>query len=90
MALAYLKAHSDQLKPRLQDLRKSGTYIFTFLKAQLQKDGPTAGITMLTSCFCFYNKKSKGQLVTTGKYITWQVLPVGGIKENSLLLKEQE
>lgn len=88
IALAFLKSHCDWL-----DLQQG---VFNAYDVHLHvpegatpKDGPSAGITMLTSlASLFTQRKVKKQLAMTGEItLRGDVLPVGGIKEKLLAAK---
>ncbi|MCO6499791.1 MAG: endopeptidase La [Vicingus serpentipes] len=91
IALAYLKAHSDMigLKPEVFD--KWDVHIHV-PEGATPKDGPSAGITMLTAlASAFTQKKVKNKLAMTGEItLRGRVLPVGGIKEKILAAKRAD
>jgi len=91
IALAYLKAHSDfiGLKPEVFD--KWDVHIHV-PEGATPKDGPSAGITMLTAlASAFTQKKVKNKLAMTGEItLRGRVLPVGGIKEKILAAKRAD
>jgi len=87
-ALSYLRAHSEDLK--IDPERFEETNIHTHVpEGAVPKDGPSAGITMLTSlASAFTGRKVKPYLAMTGEItLRGQVLPVGGIKEKILAAK---
>ena len=88
IALEYLKAHSDLLGLEQQTFDEHNVHIHV-PEGATPKDGPSAGITMLTSlASLFTGKKVKKQLAMTGEItLRGEVLPVGGIKEKILAAK---
>ncbi|BDD04685.1 Lon protease [Aureibacter tunicatorum] len=87
-ALSYLRSHSDDLGI---DYRIFDTYdLHVHVPAgAVPKDGPSAGITMLTAlASVFTQRKVKSKLAMTGEItLRGRVLPVGGIKEKILAAK---
>ncbi|MBI1835636.1 MAG: endopeptidase La [Flavobacteriia bacterium] len=88
IALEYLKAHSDWLKLS-QDVFDNFNVHVHVPEGATPKDGPSAGITMLTSlASLFSQRKVKKNLAMTGEItLRGEVLPVGGIKEKILAAK---
>ena len=88
IALEYLKAHSIiiGLKPEVFD--KWNIHIHV-PEGATPKDGPSAGITMLTAiASAFTQRKVKPHLAMTGEItLRGRVLAVGGIKEKILAAK---
>ena len=87
-ALSYLKAHADDLKIDYKVFDNFDLHIHVPAGA-VPKDGPSAGITMLTSlASVFTQRKVKHKLAMTGEItLRGKVLPVGGIKEKILAAK---
>ena len=88
IALEYIKAHADELgiKPEVFENYKVHIHV---PEGATPKDGPSAGITMLTSLVSsFTQRKVKAKLAMTGEItLRGKVLPVGGIKEKILAAK---
>jgi ATP-dependent Lon protease len=84
-ALSYLKAHADSLGIDFRVFNAYDLHIHIPAGA-VPKDGPSAGITMLTSMSSIYTqRKVKPYLAMTGEItLRGKVLPVGGIKEKIL------
>ncbi|MBC7556865.1 MAG: endopeptidase La [Chryseobacterium sp.] len=85
IALEYIKAKHDELGISAEDLQKNNIHVHV-PEGATPKDGPSAGIAMLTSIVSsFKNKKIKSHLAMTGEItLRGKVLPVGGIKEKLL------
>ena len=88
LALEYLKSHSDMfnLSPEIFENWNVHVHI---PEGAIPKDGPSAGITMITSMVsAFTQRKVKRSLAMTGEItLRGKVLPVGGIKEKILAAK---
>lgn len=85
IALEYIKAKHGELGIDAEDLEKKNIHVHV-PEGATPKDGPSAGIAMLTSMVSsFRNKKVKPHLAMTGEItLRGKVLPVGGIKEKLL------
>jgi len=88
IALAYLKSHNDYLKIDPAVFENWDIHMHV-PEGATPKDGPSAGITMLTSlASAFTQRKVKKNLAMTGEItLRGKVLPVGGIKEKILAAK---
>ncbi|MCT4559740.1 MAG: endopeptidase La, partial [Crocinitomicaceae bacterium] len=87
-ALEFLKAHSHLLNLQQEIFDEHNVHIHV-PEGATPKDGPSAGITMLTSlASLFTQRKVKKNLAMTGEItLRGEVLPVGGIKEKILAAK---
>ncbi|MBL7812171.1 MAG: endopeptidase La [Bacteroidetes bacterium] len=85
LARSFLKAHSDYLDIDARVFDHWDVHVH-FPAGAIPKDGPSAGITILTSlASLFTQRKVKSHLAMTGEItLRGKVLPVGGIKEKIL------
>lgn len=85
IALEYIKAKHAELGIDQETIAQHNVHLH-IPEGATPKDGPSAGITMLTSMVSsFLNKKVKSHLAMTGEItLRGKVLPVGGIKEKLL------
>ena len=88
IALQYLKAHSDLFGINYELFDKYNVHIHV-PEGAIPKDGPSAGVTMVTSLVSsFTQRKVRSNLAMTGEItLRGKVLPVGGIKEKILAAK---
>lgn len=88
IALEFLKSHSHWLDLKQDVFENSNVHIHV-PEGATPKDGPSAGITMLTSlASSFTQRKVKKSIAMTGEItLRGEVLPVGGIKEKILAAK---
>ncbi len=88
IALEYLKAHSIDLEID-ESIFDNWNIHLHVPEGAIPKDGPSAGVTMVTSmASAFTQRKIKSQLAMTGEItLRGKVLPVGGIKEKILAAK---
>ena len=87
-ALTYLQSSANKYKLDMKLFEKKNIHIHV-PEGAVPKDGPSAGITMMTSiASALTGKKVKPFLAMTGEItLRGQVLPVGGIKEKVLAAK---
>jgi ATP-dependent Lon protease len=88
IALEYIKANADRLEINPSAFENWNVHVHV-PEGAIPKDGPSAGITMVTSlASAFTQRKVKRGLAMTGEItLRGKVLPVGGIKEKILAAK---
>jgi len=88
IAMEYIKANADNFGIESDIFDKYNVHIHV-PEGATPKDGPSAGVTMLTSLVSlFTQRKVKKSLAMTGEItLRGKVLPVGGIKEKILAAK---
>lgn len=84
-ALSYVRSHAAEFKIPPEAFEKNEIHVHVPAGA-VPKDGPSAGITMLTALTSlFTGRKVRQRLAMTGEVtLSGQVLAVGGIKEKVL------
>jgi len=87
-AYTWLQANAKKLDIDPESFNKKNVHIH-IPEGAVPKDGPSAGITMMTALTsAFTNKRIRPYLAMTGEItLRGQVLPVGGIKEKVLAAK---
>ncbi len=88
IALEYIKSNADKFNLSSDMFEKYNVHIHV-PEGATPKDGPSAGIAMLTSLVSLYTQnKIKSKIAMTGEItLRGKVLPVGGIKEKILAAK---
>ena len=88
IAMQYIKSHAIELGIKPENLSINDVHLHV-PEGATPKDGPSAGITMLTALVSlFTGRKVKAKLAMTGEItLRGKVLPVGGIKEKILAAK---
>ena len=88
IAMEYIKANADDFGIENRIFNEYNVHIHV-PEGATPKDGPSAGITMLTSLVSlFTQRKVKKNIAMTGEItLRGKVLPVGGIKEKILAAK---
>lgn len=88
LALEYLKSHPHLINLTTDEMEQFNVHVHV-PEGATPKDGPSAGIAMLTSlASAFTKRKVKKAIAMTGEItLRGKVLPVGGIKEKLLAAK---
>jgi ATP-dependent Lon protease len=88
LAQEYLRANCDDLGIKKETFDNWNLHVHV-PEGAIPKDGPSAGITMVTAMASVYTqRKVKKNLAMTGEItLRGKVLPVGGIKEKILAAK---
>ena len=88
IAFEYLKAHADEYKLEPSVFQEKNIHLHV-PEGATPKDGPSAGITILTTIIsAFTGRKVRDKIAMTGEItLRGKLLPVGGIKEKVLAAK---
>ncbi len=88
LALEYLRANAEKLGINNEAFDEWNVHVHV-PEGAIPKDGPSAGVTMVTSlASAFTQQKVRARLAMTGEItLRGKVLPVGGIKEKILAAK---
>jgi ATP-dependent Lon protease len=88
LAMEYLHSHAEELQIAPEIFDNWNTHIHV-PEGAIPKDGPSAGITMITSLASIYTqRKVRPNMAMTGEItLRGKVLPVGGIREKILAAK---
>ena len=91
LALEFIKANHSKFGIKPEVFTKWDIHIHV-PEGAVPKDGPSAGITMLTSLTSLFTQKKVKKSLAMGGEITLRgkVLPVGGIKEKILAAKRSK
>ena len=88
IAYQYIKAHPHLLGLKAEDIQNKDVHIHV-PEGAIPKDGPSAGITMVSSiASALMGKSVKPAIAMTGEMtLRGKVLPIGGVKEKLLAAK---
>ena len=81
-AISYLRANSDKYDFKPEIFEKNDIHLH-FPAAAIPKDGPSAGVSIITAVFSLLkNQKVRHDVAMTGEIsLRGRVLPIGGVRE---------
>ncbi|MFD9634073.1 endopeptidase La [Streptomyces violascens] len=85
IALSFLRSHGAELELPVADLKDRGVHVH-FPAGAVPKDGPSAGITLVTALSSLLSgRQVRTDVAMTGEVsLTGRVLPIGGLKQKLL------
>ncbi|MFD7163221.1 endopeptidase La [Streptomyces violascens] len=85
IALSFLRSHGAELELPVGDLKDRGVHVH-FPAGAVPKDGPSAGITLVTALSSLLSgRQVRTDVAMTGEVsLTGRVLPIGGLKQKLL------
>ncbi|MFK8911989.1 endopeptidase La, partial [Streptomyces sp. YS-3] len=85
IALSFLRSHGAELELPVADLKDRGVHVH-FPAGAVPKDGPSAGITLVTALSSLLSGRLvRTDVAMTGEVsLTGRVLPIGGLKQKLL------
>ncbi|RCH61690.1 endopeptidase La [Streptomyces sp. SDr-06] len=85
IALSFLRSHGAELELPVGDLKDRGVHVH-FPAGAVPKDGPSAGITLVTALSSLLSgRQVRTDVAMTGEVsLTGRVLPIGGVKQKLL------
>ncbi|MBD0746964.1 endopeptidase La [Streptomyces sp. CBMA152] len=85
IALSFLRSHGAELELPVADLKDRGVHVH-FPAGAVPKDGPSAGITLVTALASLLSGRLvRTDVAMTGEVsLTGRVLPIGGLKQKLL------
>ncbi|MFJ8308788.1 MULTISPECIES: endopeptidase La [unclassified Streptomyces] len=85
IALSFLRSHGAELELAVGDLKDRGVHVH-FPAGAVPKDGPSAGITLVTALSSLLSGRLvRTDVAMTGEVsLTGRVLPIGGLKQKLL------
>jgi ATP-dependent Lon protease len=89
IAISYMRSAADQFDVPMESFDKTDLHIH-FPSGAIKKDGPSAGITIVTALISlFKNQPVRRGVSMTGEIsLTGQVLPIGGLKQKIIAARQ--